>query len=144
MTRRRRLLLLGLTTLTVLALCACLLRPRTAITRENAERIRAGMTIAEVEALLGGPPRDDSTGPVVAEVDPEHGILEEKRLTFYTARWTPERPNVIVQWQSDEVNISVAFTAEGRVDGSGYLRLHRVQESPLDRLSRWLHFRLRL
>jgi hypothetical protein len=34
--------------------------PPSAITRENAAKIRVGMTLAEVEALLGGPARNES------------------------------------------------------------------------------------
>jgi outer membrane protein assembly factor BamE (lipoprotein component of BamABCDE complex) len=40
-----------------------LLWPRpSAITKENANRIQVGMTLQEVEAILGGPARDDTHG----------------------------------------------------------------------------------
>jgi hypothetical protein len=66
MTRRTRRLLLAALPVAVLAagLVAWLLwPPPSAITRENAEKIRAGMTLAEVEALLGGPARNESGLP---------------------------------------------------------------------------------
>lgn len=68
----RRLLLLALPVgLLVLAIGVGLLWPRTAITRENAAKIEPGMTLAEVEAKLGGPARDETTGPVEREEPPE-------------------------------------------------------------------------
>jgi hypothetical protein len=64
MTRRtRRLLLFGLPAGLVAAMLAVwLLWPRTAITRENADKIRMGMTLAEVETILGGRARNEATG----------------------------------------------------------------------------------
>jgi hypothetical protein len=62
MTRTRRLLLFAVPAgLAVALIAAWLLWPRTAITRENAEKIQVGMTLAEVEAILGGPARDDQS-----------------------------------------------------------------------------------
>jgi hypothetical protein len=58
---RRRLLLVGFaSTAAALGIGVCLLWPRDrpGITRANRERIREGMTLAEVEAILGGPERD--------------------------------------------------------------------------------------
>jgi hypothetical protein len=60
MTTRHRLLLPSL--LACLAMLAVVLWPRTAITRENAAKIQAGMTLPEVAALLGGPARDEGMG----------------------------------------------------------------------------------
>src|SRR3954465_7795793 len=61
--RRRLCIALGLLGCLLIAGCAAwLLSPRTAITQENAARIPAGMTLAEVEAILGGAGRDESTG----------------------------------------------------------------------------------
>ena len=59
MTTRRRLMLFGLLAgLLALGAGGWLLWPRTsAITRENAAKIKAGMSLAEVEAILGGPAR---------------------------------------------------------------------------------------
>ena len=71
MTRRRVLLLGLLATAVGVAAAAWLLWPRTAITRENAAKVREGMTLAEVEAILGGPARDETTGPVEREEPPE-------------------------------------------------------------------------
>jgi hypothetical protein len=40
------------------------LRPRPSITQEDYDRIRVGMTLAEVEGVLGGPPGDYAGRPV--------------------------------------------------------------------------------
>src|SRR5260370_5738376 len=76
MTPRRRLLLFGLLAGS-LALGAglWLLWPRSAITRENAAKIQEEMTLAEVEAILGGPERDDSSGPLCEVESGEAGRL---------------------------------------------------------------------
>src|SRR5262245_10801883 len=68
MTRRTRCLLLLALPAPVLAvgLVAWLLQPSpppSAINLENAAKIRVGMTLAEVEALLGGPARNESGLP---------------------------------------------------------------------------------
>jgi hypothetical protein len=79
MTRRaRRMLLFGLPAAVVaVAVSAWLLWPRTAITRENADKIRMGMTLAEVEAILGGPARDESTGPLVVILAKDDDYAED-------------------------------------------------------------------
>src|SRR5438270_30783 len=61
---RRRLLLFGLpAALVLVGVGVWALWPRQSlITVENAARIRQGMMSEEVEAILGGPPRDESTG----------------------------------------------------------------------------------
>jgi hypothetical protein len=64
MPRPRRFLFLSLAAVVaVLAVGLWLLWPGTAITRENAERIEEGMTLADVEAILGGPARNESDLP---------------------------------------------------------------------------------
>ena len=71
---RRRVLLLGSAAVVVvgLAIGVWTLWPRTAITEENAAKLRPGMTLAEVEAILGGPARIETTGPTRANADMEN------------------------------------------------------------------------
>jgi hypothetical protein len=144
--RTRHLLLFGLpAVLVAVALAAWLLWPRTAITRENAARIQDGMSLAEVESLLGGPARDETTGPVTLDEgggNPADGIgypLRELRMRQWIDLlvWGALRPRA-PQWKSNHVTIRVEFDAHDRVADFGVYRMRRVDEGPLDRLRRWL------
>jgi hypothetical protein len=68
----RRLPLLALSAAIVLAGVGCwLVWTRTAITTENAAKIRNGMTRAEVEQILGGPPRAEGGWPPIVIMGPK-------------------------------------------------------------------------
>lgn len=68
MSRHRRFLVLSFAAVVLgLVVGVWLLLPRTAITRENAYCIEPGMTLEQVQLVMGGPPRDESTGPLVFE-----------------------------------------------------------------------------
>jgi hypothetical protein len=75
---RRRTLLAALAGLAVVvAAGAWLLWPRQdRITPENLDRIELGMTRAEVEAILGGPPGDYRT----VWTDWEMNLMKERRI----------------------------------------------------------------
>src|SRR4051794_12625345 len=49
--------------------------PRHNVSRESFERLQPGMAEPEVEALLGGPAGDYSSGPLVAALPPEGFLL---------------------------------------------------------------------
>jgi len=124
--RRRLFVALGLLAgLMLTGVVAWLLWPRTAISRENAVTIREGMTLTEVEAILGGPARDETTGPV------EVGFLAQKR--YATA--TPLQRH---QWKSDEILVTVECDPEGRVWSCVTTLVRRVDESPIAMFRRWL------
>src|SRR5436305_330604 len=105
---RRRLLLLSLAAIAVVLMVAWLLWPRTGITRENARRIELGMTLAEVEAILGGPARDESSGPLTHDLGPIHVALSHGGPEGFPAaqRW--------LRWKSDSVTVDVTV-CDGRV-----------------------------
>jgi hypothetical protein len=132
MTRRRRLLVFGLLAgLLALGIGAWLLSPRTTvITRENAANLRAGMSLAEVEEILG-PERDDSTGPTEGEwLAPEAWMLVGGHTSEIGVVWH--------SWSSDSVLVLVELDAEGRVARIDILPFRRAQESPLAMLRHWL------
>jgi hypothetical protein len=107
--------------------------PCTAINRENAAKIRVGMTLAEVEAILGGPARHESTGPVVLD---EFGQRRhEWRFVMVHAglRFGDSPPH----WQSDYVAIMVQLDPERRVIGVSVAPLRRDRGGPVD-LYRWV------
>jgi hypothetical protein len=134
---RRRLLLFGVPVVAVaLTIGVWSLLPVSAITRENAARIQAGMTLTEVEAILGGPARDETTGPVV-RVDPPEFAAPDSRGIRYRIAFVDSRPHH--EWQSDEARISVHFGEDGRVTDSTDFPMRRAEETLVNMLRRWLH-----
>ncbi len=132
----RRLLVFGLpVALVVLCVGGRVLWPRTAIRFENALKIREGMTLAEVETLLGGPARDETTGPVVPEdaMDAPAGWLVLTKRP--PAGWAQPEPRY---WRSDRLTVATWFDAEDRVVVHAVLFMRRADESPLDILRRWV------
>jgi hypothetical protein len=116
--RTRRLLLIAVPAfLAALGVGLWLLWPRTAITPENAAKIQPGMALAEVEAILGGPARDE--GP-------------EQRTAVNIQSVRPDR-----EWNSAQVSVWVFLDAEGRVRDCRAILVPRAPR-PLDRLRRWL------
>src|SRR5205823_12125574 len=88
------------------------------LTQDNVRRIRPGMTLAEVEELLGGPATE--TIDWQAEGEP---------ISPLRVRWQRN-------WQAEGAAVDVQFTTDGRVmaaAGRG-----RPQPGPLARLRSWL------
>jgi hypothetical protein len=116
--RERRLVsMAALVSVATIAVGVWLSWPRTAITRENAERIQPGMTLAEVEAILGGPARDE--GP-------------EQRSAVSIQSVRPDR-----EWNSAQVSVWVFLDVEGRVRECRAIPVPPAP-GPLERLRRWL------
>jgi hypothetical protein len=142
--RSRRLLLLALPiSLTLPFAIVWLLWPRTAITRENAASIQPGMTLADVEMALGGPPRDESTGDLAAEEDatiehPDERYFQAKMLAAIFRRDGPPDPQCTRVWVSDQVIIRVYIDETSRVYHATVLPVRRILENPLDLLRRCL------
>ncbi|SRR5260370_6050871 len=144
MTRRRLLLVVSAGVLAAslaLGAGAWLRWPRTAITRENAAKIHIGMTLAEVEAILGGPPRDDvAAASVRYDFNPDPRVsnrladeLEEK--AFGPSDGFPPT----LEWRSGEAVVRAQF-GDRRVIACAAFPVRPVAVSPIDRLRRW--FRL--
>jgi hypothetical protein len=140
-----RHLVLGLAVVAVsLAVVTWLSGPRTAITVASAATIEPGMTLAEVESLLGGPAWDETTGQVALDQDdtPAGGAPDliralRVRQQFYLIDSLTLDPRV-PRWQSNHVLVGVRFDAEGRVADFYAFPMRSVNEGPLDRLRRWL------
>jgi hypothetical protein len=105
----------------------------TAISRENAAKLREGLTVAEVEAILGGPPRDDSTGPLAG--DNRDGTAST--IWFWPQPLVTRPPPRA--WISDCVAVHVQFDDAGRALSVSCVPLFRMEEGPLATLRRWLH-----
>ena len=100
--RRRWLLVLAaVSAVLALAMGSWPRRPRTAITWENAAQVRPGMTLPEVETVLGGPARYEATAPI------SYCLLEAEGFDPAAPR-PPE-------WVSDEVRVMVYLDGDHRV-----------------------------
>jgi hypothetical protein len=140
--RTRRLLLLALTAATAAGLLAAWwLWPRTAITPENFERVQIGMTLAEVEAILGGPARDETTGPL--EVVTHEEAAGPQLMMWPDSSGDASQPTdgqlpAARVWSADGLTVQVDLDPQGRVIRKARLPFQRGCECPLDSLRRWL------
>jgi hypothetical protein len=136
MTRRRLLLFALAGPVVLLGVGAWLLCPRSAITRENAARLRPGMYLAEVEAILGGPARDERTGLV----DGDYADCEYGRFMgwWLLDTWDRAHGEQEQEWASDSVMIRVYLNDSHKVISTYSVNVRRVFQSPLDMLRRWL------
>ncbi len=140
----RRLLLLGLAAvLAVLGVAVSVwLLPRSAINRENYRKIRDGMSLAQVEAILGGPERDESIGVHAGLLTQDgseisKGWERERRRDFDVAVFGSAPPPA-KRWTSDTVIICVGLDTEGRVWYRDAVHLRRLPECPVRMLQRRL------
>jgi hypothetical protein len=127
---RRRTLLVVLAGLAVVVAAGVVVlwpRPPSRITRENYDRIRAGMTRAEIETILG-PPGDYTTAPT-------EGVRVASR-TFSA----PGSESAYLQscWLSDSAQAVVWFEYSGRAN-RGYYAPMRIKDETL-----WARFHWRL
>jgi hypothetical protein len=117
--------------------------PHPSINRGSAAKILSGMTPAEVEAILGGPPRDDRMVPTVLDEKVPVELQDPTNPhTYDTDIEVSDQDGRVVfsrkEWQSNRLTILVDFGADGRVTRTYCIRLRPVQEGLLDRLRRWL------
>jgi hypothetical protein len=141
MPARRRLLLVAVVStavVLVVGLTAWLFLPRTAITRENAARIQVGMAVAEVVAILGGPARDESSGPLASAAEPQSDDQTDQQLALLFRNPLTGRLVPSLLWESDRDIVRIDLDAEGHVGGCDCLAVRRLHESIPDRLRRWL------
>jgi len=123
MTRRRLVLFALPVALMLLGVVGWVLwYPPPGITLENAERIHQGMTLAEVEALLGGPAGDYRTPGATKFAFAYHFLSD------------PD--GEVMEWNGDEGTAMVSFDADSRVFNHMYLKA--PSESLLAKLRRWL------
>jgi hypothetical protein len=102
------------------------------ITEANCERIREGMSRAEVYAILGGPPGDYRS---VLTCGPE---LDEPFVTASILVGDPPRSEALKfeRWQGDVGNIYVTFWPE-RVCAKSFVSAVRVEQGSIDTLLWW-------
>jgi hypothetical protein len=114
MPRPHRFLFLSIAAIAV-AVGIWTLWPRSAITLQNMKRIKAGMTLAEVEQILGGPARDESSGAtafVQTAPGPSRGFDDSRR-------WIGQEHGVTVWFANQQVislNIGIVVWPESVLD----------------------------
>jgi hypothetical protein len=114
-----------LAAVTIALLMWAVLPPHASVSRGNYNKIRVGMTEAEVEALLGGPGED--LAPLTYE---DVHVDELPPLQLHSL------PYRLHHWRSNTHMITVIFDREGRVAGKTYSRDPTV--SFLRRFIDWL------
>ena len=123
---RRRFCFIALSILTLAGVVTSwLLWPRSAICPENAAKIRDGMTLQEVDTILGGPARDEATGL---------RLLGERVIINCGPERRLQTPGV---WVSDSVIVKLNVD-NGVVESHYWAPLRSINESPFDIIRRWL------
>jgi hypothetical protein len=132
--RKRRVLLLGLAgCLAALACVVFLAQDRSAINPANYEKIQVGMPLAEVETILGGPARDESSGPIREDSVDENDLGPQLQVVTFRIAYAKD----LQLWTSDRLMIRVEVE-QGRVAGKASLEVRRMRESPWQKVRRWL------
>jgi hypothetical protein len=123
----RRIILLSLIICTAICILTPLIViPGSLITRQNAERIHAGMTLTEVEAILGGPARDESTGP----------LLYDGGVDICPPINWPWDPTEHTEWRSDYYIIILTMNRNERVITCRCSRVRPAQENSFQTVCR--------
>lgn len=131
----RKKLLLLLCVIVVAAtgvLVAVWLRPEPVASQARCERVRLGMTQAEVEVLLGGPPGEYQTGPVHYCLD----SIVRCKTVHRPGSWPGEQFYRQELWESDHGGLTVYFGEENEVVGYEYMPSSDL--ALLDKFRRWL------
>lgn len=118
--RRLRWVVAGLAVLS-LAFAVLLYRHYHArrFTRQDFLSLREGMTLAEIEQVLGCPPGNYCTGPTNPDDVPPGSGRDE----FGSLRWHFTKEAV---WSSDTGRIDIAFDARGKAFSGFFVPTHRV------------------
>jgi hypothetical protein len=129
---RKRKTILGLSVLTAVGVVAALYGwhslHRSAIKPANFERLTVDLTRSEVEAILGGPPRKESSGPisVLPPKDAERVSLMQYEREQIQLVMVLEQSHGF--WVSDEAVIDVRF------DGDRLKRMQMIRVRRTDTL----------
>lgn len=124
--------------LAALAILVSARPPRTAITRDNAMRIKKLMTEAEVEEILGDSEGEES----VAEfrrvaATPEHQAFRSRIMAWRGRRDRRVGDTLSMRsWHSNEAHVDVVFDQNGRVVDS--VVILRVSGSFVEFVRSWL------
>jgi hypothetical protein len=140
MSQGRRNLLLCFFGVVVTLVIAWLFWPHapTIITEENAERIQAGMTVAQVHEILGGPPRVEYAG--MLRFDRERGNIPSEHRSTAAQNFALAHDGKDY-WVSEHIAIKVDFGANGLVERKFVIFVDPVPDASW---LAWLNRRFRL
>jgi hypothetical protein len=111
----------------------------TAINMPNCLAIRPGMSKADVESLLGGPPRSEATGKLTPLLPESADDMEREIKSGWLASHLEEGGDPT--WVSDEAIIVVLYDENTRVLDKEAMPLRRLpQPKLLPYLLQWLGF----
>jgi hypothetical protein len=135
--RRRTLLVVLAGLAVVVAVGVVVLWPTqpNRITQENCDRIKKGMSRAEVETILG-PPGDHATAPL-GDPDPSGVFLSSWRpynRSLVDRVYDLFVEHEIIQWRGDAGIIAVEFTHSGHVVWAGIWPVKRAEQTPIGNL----------
>jgi hypothetical protein len=123
--RKRWLLLVAVALLACGSLVGLLVRRPSRITEASFERIEVGMTLSEVEALLGAPAGDHRTGPV-----------------GYAGHYKRKTEGTLHEWAGDEAIIAVEVDRAGSIQAKHFLESASSKPGLIQRISwgweRWV------
>jgi hypothetical protein len=111
----------------------CLTPGRVDITHRNSEQIRRGMSRAEIQTIIGGPPGDYSTGPTTPV---PRGLLQYPAADeepFFVTR-ALRATELTERWQDDGSRLTVSFDQSGHALEARHESLGRLELRPLDNL----------
>ena len=132
---RRRRVVVGLLALTLAGLAlGWWLWPRSAINRQNAASIAVGIGRKEVETLLGGPERDDSSGIRVGE----EGLQRDGEARGYIDLFVFINNRHSAYWFGNEVFVRVQFDEHEAVTEYETLAVCRPPGWPWQLFLRWI------
>jgi len=103
------------------------------ITPATFHRIRAGISLAEVEAILG-PPGDHSTVPEDYGSVTKYTAYTKGAQTVVEESWGSGES--AEEWEFDRARIRVLFDTSGKVAGARITPIRRIEFGPFDSL-RW-------
>ncbi len=106
MNRRYAITIASVVAVPLLGAVAWLLWPESAVTPENARRIQRGMTLTEVEDILGGPACDDRWGPASGHLGGDVEWREWRTLSvrvFVTFRDGQVRDVTVRHWSGESL-----------------------------------------
>src|SRR5262245_32307562 len=124
--RRRSLILAAACSLVLLGVGWLALPPGSAICRANYDRLAPGMTLSEVEQILGGPARDESTGRLL--LAPSTRSIKTLSLRG--------RPHAAADetwryWSTDTAILAICFDKDGYVAQSAFTVVYRESGGPM-------------